>query len=84
MYKLGSNGMVMRLLDNAGIPPDPSNADYQEYLDWVKKGNKPKPADKEPEPETSPASILRLLLEDVTDVDETKPILDAMLQLLGG
>lgn len=31
-----------------------------------------------------PAAILRLLLEDVADVDETKPILDAMLILLGG
>ncbi len=31
-----------------------------------------------------PAAILRLLLEDVANVNETKPILDTMLILLGG
>lgn len=37
-----------------------------------------------PEPETPVATILLALLEDVTDVDETKPIIAAMLYLLGG
>lgn len=37
-----------------------------------------------PDPETPPASILLLMLEDVTDVDESKPILQAILVLLGG
>lgn len=40
--------------------------------------------DPEPEPETPPTEILLSLLQDVTDVDETKPILEAMLLLLGG
>ncbi len=38
----------------------------------------------EPEPETPPTEILLSLLADVTDVDETKPILEAMLMILGG
>jgi len=28
-----------------GIPFDPANTDYQEYLKWLAKGNKPLPAD---------------------------------------
>jgi hypothetical protein len=35
---LEHNG-VKRLSDNAMIPFDPANTDYQEYLEWVAQGN---------------------------------------------
>lgn len=43
-YKLTNNGSVVRLSDNAVIPADPGNADYQAYLTWVAAGGAPTPA----------------------------------------
>jgi hypothetical protein len=50
MYKLtpkinNEQTNVFRLSDNAFIPFDPVNTDYQEYLKWVAEGNEPQPAD---------------------------------------
>ena len=39
--------MVKRLADNAFIPFDPANTDYQEYLKWLEEGNEPLPADEQ-------------------------------------
>ena len=36
---------IIRLADNAFIPFDPANTDYQEYLEWLAEGNEPLPAE---------------------------------------
>lgn len=43
---------IKRLTDNAFIPPDFANTDYQEFLRWCDEGNEPLPAD-EPAPAES-------------------------------
>lgn len=53
MYQLLANNSITgqtaqcikRIADNAFIPFDPANTDYQEYLKWVEAGNTPEPAD---------------------------------------
>ena len=40
-----SETQILRIEDNAFIPFDPANRDYQEYLEWVALGNTPEPAD---------------------------------------
>jgi hypothetical protein len=37
--------IIMRISDNACIPFDPANTDYQAYLKWVAEGNTPLPAE---------------------------------------
>lgn len=60
----------------------PDEIDGQTVADLI-AAHDPTP-DPEPEPETPPTEILLDLLADVTDVDETKPIIEAMLLMLGG
>ena len=36
---------VIRLSDGAFIPPDPENADWRRYQDWLADGGVPEPAE---------------------------------------
>jgi len=42
-YQLTTGDTIVRLTDNAFIPPDPGNTDYQKYLLWLEEGNTPNP-----------------------------------------
>ncbi len=42
---MGAVHGIKRLSDNAFIPFDPDNTDYQAYLKWLDEGNTPLPAD---------------------------------------
>ena len=39
--------MIKRLSDNAFIPMNPDNTDYQQYLAWLAEGNQPQPAEEQ-------------------------------------
>ena len=59
-YQLTNTDCILRLADNAFIPPDPANTDYAAYLEWVAAGNEPEPA---PEPEPPVALTTEQKLE---------------------
>jgi hypothetical protein len=46
-YQLTTGETILRIADNAFIPPDPANVDFAAYLEWLEAGNTPSPA---PEP----------------------------------
>lgn len=60
IYQLLEGGGVHRIADNACIPFDPANTDYQAYLAWLEEGNTPEPA---PEPEPTPVLTTEQKLE---------------------
>ena len=60
IYQLTGTGTILRLADNASIPPDPANTDYAAYLAWLEDGNNPEPA---PEPEPIPELTTEQKLE---------------------
>ena len=79
MYKQCKNidgsiaACILRLADNAFIPPDTANTDYATYLAWVEAGNMPEPAPiPEPPVELTPAE--KLAASGLT-VDELKELL---------
>ena len=47
IYKLTKTTSIIRLADNALIPSDSLNTDFQEYENWLAEGNVPQPVDAE-------------------------------------
>ena len=46
-YKGNIVDAIIRLSDNACIPFDPDNVDFQQYQKWLSEGNQPLPADEQ-------------------------------------
>ena len=58
-YQLTTGDTILRIADNAFIPPDEANTDYAAYLAWLSEGNTPEPAPEPPAPvELTPAEKL--------------------------
>jgi hypothetical protein len=72
-YQLTQGDTILRLTDNAFIPPDTANTDYQQYLEWVSQGNEPLPPDPIPEPE--PLTPQQKLAQSGLTVEELKELL---------
>ena len=72
MYQLTAS-TILRLSDNAFIPPDPANTDYAAYLAWVEEGNTPEPAPLTPIP-VEPTPSEKLATSGLT-IEELKQLL---------
>jgi hypothetical protein len=55
-YSLLANSTAILRSDEAYIPADPANSDYQQYLAWVAAGNTPTAAPVAPPPSVIPVA----------------------------
>lgn len=72
-YQLTHYETIKRLSDNAFIPQDPANTDYQQYLNWLEEGNEPLPPD--PIPEPTPLTPQQKLEQAGLTIEELKELL---------
>jgi hypothetical protein len=78
---LNDTTTVLRREDNAYVPNDPANRDWQEYLAWVADGNVPDPAPLPPEP--PPPEPLELSAHPEGEMDAaTKGYVDTEIAML--
>jgi hypothetical protein len=73
MYQLTTSTTILRLTDNAFIPPDPANTDYAAYLSWLEEGNEPLPAPEPPAPQE--LTVQEKLQSAGITLDELKELL---------
>jgi hypothetical protein len=73
IYQLAEHNTVHRLSDNAYIPKDDRNVDYQQYQQWLAAGNAPLPAPAPP-PAKEPTLTEKLAAAGIT-LDELKEAL---------
>ena len=72
-YQLTTSTSILRLTDNAFIPPDPANRDFAEFTAWLEAGNTPDPAPEPPAPE--PLTPAEKLAQSGLTVEELKALL---------
>jgi len=72
-YTLTAFQNVIRDADNASIPFDEANTDYQAYLAWIAEGNTPNPY--VPPPEPAPLTPQEKLAAAGLSVDDLKTLL---------
>lgn len=74
-----SETVIQRDEDQAYIPFDPDNVDYQEYWAWLQEGNEPNPRRADPVPpieEPPPPDIVELNSQ-VQDIDSRLSALES-------
>jgi hypothetical protein len=72
-YQLTATDAILRVEDQAWIPADPLNRDYDEYLTWIEEGNEPDPYEP-PAPPPEPTPLEKLEAAGLT-VPELKALL---------
>ncbi len=72
-YELTADPHIIRRSDDAWIPDDPENVDYQAYLAWIAEGNVA--AAYVPPPAPEPVPLEEKLAAAGIDVNELKTLL---------